>query len=85
MCTSVLVSEHLRNHLGANITALTLDLRSLSFMDSSGIRLLIELDQRSRAEAWKLKLIAPEHEAASLVLRATGADTALPFHRDGAK
>lgn len=61
---------------------LTLDLRELSFMDSSGLRLLIELHDRSRTQGWRLRLIAPEHDAAMLVLRATGADTALPF-QDG--
>lgn len=48
-------------------------------MDSSGLKALIDLHDRSRAEAWKLKMVAPEHEAAALVLRATGADKALPF------
>lgn len=57
----------------------TLDLGELRFMDSSGLKLLIDLHYRSRAEGWRLRLIAPEHEAAVLVLRATGADKALPF------
>ena len=35
----------------------------------------------SRAEAWRLRLIAPKHEAAVLVLRATGADKPLRLPR----
>jgi anti-anti-sigma factor len=58
---------------------LILDLRALDFMDSSGLRLLIELHDRAREEGWRLKLVAPAQEAAALVLRATGADKALPF------
>jgi anti-anti-sigma factor len=58
---------------------LTLDLRALGFMDSSGLRQLIEFYDRSREEGWRLKLLMPEQEAAALVLRATGADKALPF------
>lgn len=66
-------------NLGENVTALTLDLSDLSFMDSSGLRLLIELNQRASREAWTLTLIPSKHEAAKTVLRLTGADAALPF------
>ncbi|HWF35965.1 MAG TPA: STAS domain-containing protein [Solirubrobacteraceae bacterium] len=65
--------------LRRDVKALTLDLSDLSFMDSTGLRLLIELDQRAKAEAWKLVLIRPKHETAAAVLTATGADSALPF------
>lgn len=58
---------------------LTLDLGAVTFMDSSGLRFLIELNERAKRERWRLKLVAPRHEAATLVLRMTGADTALPF------
>lgn len=60
-------------------TTLTLDLSGLTFMDSSGLRFLIELNGRAQREAWKLSLIPSRHEPANLVLRITGADTALPF------
>jgi anti-sigma B factor antagonist len=58
---------------------LVLDLSELSFMDSSGLRMLIELDQRSRAEGWGFSLIASLHHSANTVLRMTGAAEALPF------
>lgn len=61
------------------VTDVTVDLAKLTFMDSSGLKALIDLHDRSRAEAWRLRLVAPEYEAAALVLRATGADKALPF------
>jgi anti-anti-sigma factor len=57
----------------------TLDLSDVTFMDSSGLRMLIEVNDRAQREAWRLSLIAPKHEAARLVLRMTGADGALPF------
>jgi anti-sigma B factor antagonist len=41
-------------------TSVTLDLRELSFMDSSGIRTLMNLDLRSRAEGWTLALASPQ-------------------------
>ena len=59
-----------------------LDLSEVPYMDSSGLRLLIELHDRAQAEAWELTLLAPKHESAAVVLRVTGADSALPFeHR----
>ena len=65
--------------LGDQIGTLILDLSDLIFMDSSGLRLLIELNQRAQREAWELVLIPSRHESAKIVLRMTGADAALPF------
>ena len=33
---------------------LVMDLRGLTFMDSTGLRLLLQLDLRARAEGWRL-------------------------------
>jgi stage II sporulation protein AA (anti-sigma F factor antagonist) len=77
--TVEMLSEHLDSQLGGEITTVTLDLRELAFMDSSGLRLLIELNDRSKSEPWQLALLAPKAEAASVVLRVTGADARLPF------
>jgi anti-anti-sigma factor len=79
MTTAQRLSQHLEEHLSRRMTELTLDLGEISFMDSSGLRLLIELHDRSQQQTWQLKLKPPKHEAAALVLRATGADAALPF------
>jgi anti-anti-sigma factor len=68
-------------HLRRRVDCLILDLSDLAFMDSTGLRLLIELNNRAQQETWELKLIGPRHEAASRVLRITGADAALPFER----
>lgn len=38
--------------------ALVLDLRRLAFMDSSGIRLVMNLDIRSRAQGWTLAIVS---------------------------
>ncbi len=65
--------------LGEKPAALKLDLKDLTFMDSSGLRLLIELHNRSRRETWSLTLVRSKHERATAVLRLTGADAALPF------
>lgn len=79
MRTAEKLSECLAEQRANGVTDLTVDLAKLSFMDSSGLKALIDLHDRARAEAWKLKMVAPKYEAAALILRATGADKALPF------
>ena len=82
MNTTKTLIEHLDRALDNAITSLTLDLRELTFMDSSGVQLLIELNDRSRTQSWRLALLAPTTEAAALVLHVTGVDAALPFERE---
>lgn len=45
----------------------TIDLSQLSFMDSSGIRALMNLDLRSRAEQWTLTLHAPQPQVLNVL------------------
>jgi anti-sigma B factor antagonist len=77
--TIPVLEQHIASQIDTAPTALTLDLGGVTFMDSSGLRMLIELHERSRREGWALSLVSPHHEAAQLVLRMTGADSALPF------
>jgi anti-sigma B factor antagonist len=51
--------------------SLVLDLRELTFMDSSGLGALIVVRERSRAEGWSLLLSAPQPSVA-MVLRISG-------------
>jgi len=51
--------------------SLVLDLRELTFMDSSGLGALIAVSERARAEGWSLSLSAPQPSVA-MVLRISG-------------
>jgi anti-sigma B factor antagonist len=57
---------------------LVLDLRGLSFIDSTGLRLLVALDQHARRDGFQLTLLAP---AAPIdkAIRLCGLDQILPF------
>jgi anti-anti-sigma factor len=83
MNTVEVLSNHVADQPQADFDAVTLDLREVLFMDSSGVKFLIELSDRAGQERWPLRLRAPRHEAAKLVLEATGADRALPFEGGG--
>ena len=82
MNTAELLASQVERHLADGLRALRLDLAELDFMDSSGLRLLIDLYDRSRRESWELTIVRPRSDAAAMVLRATGADSALPFEPD---
>jgi anti-anti-sigma factor len=72
-------AEHALETAIANGTPqLVVDLRELTFIDSSGLRLFILLADRARDEGWELRLLAPP-QPASNVFRLTGADHNLPF------
>jgi anti-sigma B factor antagonist len=85
MRTAEQLVDCLAEQRARGVTDVTLDLTKLSFMDSSGLKALIDLHDRSRTEAWGLSMIAPQYEAAALVLRATGADKVLPFTRTASR
>jgi anti-anti-sigma factor len=73
------LAEQLTDGANGGFNKLTLDLRELAFMDSSGLRFLIELNDEANRDGWRLVLLAPTDQAAALVLHITGADEALPF------
>lgn len=58
---------------------LVLDLAALTFMDSSGLRLLINLHHRQDTHGGRLYLAAP-HERVVRVLEITGTDRLLHTH-----
>jgi anti-sigma B factor antagonist len=57
---------------------LVLDLRGLSFIDSSGLRLLVEIHRRARRDGLDLSLVAPPAPA-DRAIQLSGLDQALPF------
>ena len=50
------VSEQLRRAEATDATQIVLDLAGLQFIDSSGVRLILEADARSRANGNRLRL-----------------------------
>jgi anti-sigma B factor antagonist len=56
-----------------------MDLSGLTFMDSTGIRLLIAADARSRADSCRLRLTRPPAQVLR-VLCIAGVDELLPFN-----
>ena len=61
-----------------NGARLVLDLRGLSFIDSTGLRLLVAVDQRAQREGFELTLLAPAAPV-DKAIRLCGLDQILPF------
>jgi anti-anti-sigma factor len=57
---------------------LVLDLRSLSFIDSSGLHLLVALNQRAQRDGFSLALVAPAPPV-DRAIQVSGLGKALPF------
>ena len=78
------VEDAVNAALTGTVRTLTIDLSGLSFVDSSGLRMFIVLDQRARAEGWKLCLIRPDTRVLT-VFRVSGVEENLPFVEDASR
>jgi anti-sigma B factor antagonist len=83
LATVVRVEQAVDALLAGGARALVIDLAHVSFIDSSGLRLFIVLDQRAAAEGWRLSLTQPQKQAMT-VFRVSGVVDSLPFAEDRA-
>ena len=58
MATVPVVETHLSELQAAGFGQVTLDLRGVSFLDSTGLRMILEWDARSRADGFAFSLVA---------------------------
>ena len=70
------LSEAVESAVGASAQTVTIDLRRVGFMDSSGIRALVTAYRRSRRAGFSLALL-PGPPAVQRLLEATGLDDVL--------
>jgi anti-anti-sigma factor len=75
------VEQLIDTTLAQDVATLTVDLGGLSFVDSSGLRLFIVLDQRAAEQGWTLRLLRPSTQALT-VFRISGVEENLPFVED---
>jgi anti-anti-sigma factor len=75
------VEEAVATILAQGARSVIIDLSRLGFVDSSGLRLFITLNDRASAEGWSLGLIRPPEPSFS-VFQITGAEENLPFIED---
>jgi anti-anti-sigma factor len=87
MATAGRLRDTVDELLATGFAHVVVDLRELYFMDSSGLRLLLDFDSAARADGWRLGLI-PGSATVMRVFEVTGIAKQLPFaepqSRDGA-
>jgi anti-sigma B factor antagonist len=72
------VQAELERVEATDASSIVLDLSGLTFMDSTGVRLLVNAEARSRADSKRLTLLRGR-AAVQRVLQLTGVDVLLPF------
>lgn len=72
------VERELQQVEATDVRVIVVDLSGLNFMDSTGIRLLIAADARSRSDSCRLRLTRPPAQVFR-VLCIAGVDELLPF------
>ncbi|MGO9489586.1 MAG: STAS domain-containing protein [Solirubrobacteraceae bacterium] len=72
------LEEAVETALSGSPRELRIDLKPLSFLDSSGLRQFIVLYDRARREGWELALVRPAQPALS-IFQITRAEENLPF------
>jgi anti-anti-sigma factor len=73
-----LLNAELRRVEATDVSRIVIDLSGLTFLDSVGIRLLVEADARSRADGSRLQLI-PGGDQVQRILQLCGLEETLPF------
>jgi|SRR5690348_14000614 anti-sigma B factor antagonist len=63
LATAPRLAEHLAMAGGDDVRAVVLDLRGLTFLDSSGIALLLSATRRAEAEGWSLTIAGTPPQA----------------------
>ena len=74
------VKERLVEAVPNTATALVLDLSSIDYLDSSGVRLIFELADRLASRGQKLRLVAPDDSIVNRVLVLTEVQRVVPLH-----
>jgi anti-sigma B factor antagonist len=70
--------EELGRWLDSEVTTFLLDLRGLEFIDSTGLRMLVQIDTKARQDGFDFALLCGDGQVRR-VLRETGLDGMLPL------
>jgi anti-sigma B factor antagonist len=81
MATVPRVEQAVAAVLEQGARSLVVDLSGITFVDSSGLRMFITLNDRAEAEGFSLGLIRPT-DSSLAVFQITGAEENLPFVED---
>jgi anti-sigma B factor antagonist len=81
LATAPVLREQVTELVAVGFDHLVIDLRGLSFMDATGVRLLVWLTDQARSDGWQLSLIDGPDQV-QRILALTGCTDRLPFGED---
>lgn len=81
IATAPRLESELTRAVSAGATHVVVDLSQVGFVDSTGLRMFLALNERAAAEGWTLTLTALS-ESVRAVLEITGSSGALPLEDD---
>lgn len=73
------LDSEMRRAEATDATEIQLDLDRLEFLDASGVRLLLELNRRSRSDGGRLRIRPASSPQVQRLLEVTGVDELLPM------
>ena len=71
--------EELGLQMDNTVSRLVVDLRALTFIDSTGLRMLLSLDAIARSDGFDFAVLCETEGLVRMVLRETGLDRVLPI------
>ncbi len=81
IATTPTLQDEVNKALADGAHTLEINLANLSFIDSSGLRMFLQLNEYATAQGWQLLLTSPS-EQFSAILRVTGSDKELPIAQE---
>ena len=81
IATTPQLEQEVEQALREGARAIAIDLAGLSFIDSTGLRMFLRLNELAGAGGWRLTMTRPS-EQVKKVLRVTGTSSELPIAED---
>lgn len=78
LATTPRLENEVNRALSDGANSILIGLTNLTFLDSTGLRLFLHLNERSASDGWALTLLGPSEQVRT-ILRITGSDGELPI------
>jgi anti-sigma B factor antagonist len=78
LATAPRLEQEVNTAVAEGAKVVVVDLTNLSFIDSTGLRVFLRLNEQAAAAGWRLTMVRPS-EQVKTILRVTGAQGELPI------
>lgn len=82
IATAHRLEQEVNTAVAEGAKVILVDLANLSFIDSTGLRVFLRLNEQATSTGWRLKMARPSEQVRT-VLRVTGVEGELPIDREG--